>query len=147
LAFGAGIHIAHADDDRMRLVVEVETVADELFEIDFLRSFEAAAIAPVASAPIAFMTRTIGPGAFVTRATARTIPFPMTPSTFTISTTFPAASFAAVGAVPAFLWRAILWGAFLAFSARLCSDAATAMTEFGARFQARDWRSRRFGRL
>src|ERR1035437_4244966 len=50
LALGARIHIAHAAHDGMRLIVQVQAVADELFQLDFRRAFGTAAIE---SAPLA----------------------------------------------------------------------------------------------
>src|ERR1035438_1870949 len=62
LALGAGIHVAHAADNGVRLVVQVEAVADQLFEFDFGRSLHAIAVeaAPVSAiAAGAFATGTI----------------------------------------------------------------------------------------
>ena len=48
LALGAGIHVAHAADDAVRLVVEIQAVGDQLLELDLGRTFEAVAIAAAA---------------------------------------------------------------------------------------------------
>src|SRR5215469_10971914 len=45
LALGARIHVAHSAHDAVRLVVEVEGIGDELFEVDFRRAFESSALA------------------------------------------------------------------------------------------------------
>src|SRR5208283_546345 len=51
LSLGAGIHIAHAADHRVRLVVEIKTVLDEFFQVDFGRALGASAVeaAPVST--------------------------------------------------------------------------------------------------
>src|SRR6202043_2439474 len=55
LALGAGIHVAHAADDAVRLIVQIEAVGHELLELDFGRTFRAAAVAAVeaVAAPVA----------------------------------------------------------------------------------------------
>src|SRR5215469_16947453 len=50
LALGARIHVAHAADDGVRLVVQVEAVADELVELDFRRAFRTPAVEAAAFA-------------------------------------------------------------------------------------------------
>src|SRR5437867_757676 len=45
LAFGARVHVAHAADHAVRLVVEIEAVGDELLQLDLRRALEAGAIA------------------------------------------------------------------------------------------------------
>src|SRR5579883_2236964 len=50
LALGAGIHVAHAAHDRVRLIIQVEAVADELFELDFGRTFGTSAVEAARSA-------------------------------------------------------------------------------------------------
>ena len=74
LAARAGIHIAHAADDDVRLVVQVQAVADELFEFDLGRSVEAALAAAV-SATIA-----TGP-AFATTTITAAVATTITPGT------------------------------------------------------------------
>src|ERR1035437_5935044 len=60
LALGARIHVAHAAHDGMRLVVQVQAVADELFQLDLRRAFGTATIksSSVAAGPIAAGTIT-----------------------------------------------------------------------------------------
>jgi len=43
LALGAGIHVAHAGYDGVRLIVEIEAVGDQFFELDLGGHFEGAA--------------------------------------------------------------------------------------------------------
>ena len=49
LAARAGIHVAHAADDAVRLVIQVQAVGDELVEIDFERTFRTATTAIIAT--------------------------------------------------------------------------------------------------
>src|ERR1035437_339755 len=96
LALGARIHVAHAAHDGMRLVVQVQAVADELFQLDLRRAFGTATIksSSVAAGPIAAGTitartvaaRTIAAGTI----TARTGPVggPLRAATFPRRTVF-----------------------------------------------------------
>src|SRR5262249_57573935 len=52
LALRAAIHIAHAADDGVCLIIEIETIADEFLELDFGRAFESA-VAAISAAAIA----------------------------------------------------------------------------------------------
>src|SRR5258708_30791343 len=40
LALGAGIHIAHARHHRVRMIVQIQAVADQLFDIDLRWTFK-----------------------------------------------------------------------------------------------------------
>jgi len=53
LALGSAIHIAHADDHSVRLVIQVQAVGHELLELDFGEPIERA---PASAAGTAFMT-------------------------------------------------------------------------------------------
>jgi hypothetical protein len=85
LALGPAIHVPHARDHGMGLIVQVKTVGDELFELDVGRAFEGTASAGTAStfttvavtagtiAAIAIMRRPVATGpvsslSFATRA-------------------------------------------------------------------------------
>src|SRR5579864_9382274 len=61
LALGGGVHIAHAADDAVRLIVQIEAVADQLLQIDLGRTFETGA------AIVATVTTAVIPAAFPTR--------------------------------------------------------------------------------
>ena len=90
LALGSGIHVAHAADDAVRLVVQIQTVGDQLLEIDFGRTIGTAAVrgraaitAPVAAAsppprspprPAASAV-SLAPGRPFAAAAASSIPF------------------------------------------------------------------------
>src|ERR1700733_3647709 len=67
LALGAGIHVAHAADYAVRLIVEVQRIGDQFLDIDFRRAFETA---PVATA--APVVTPLAPATFA--ATRRTTP-------------------------------------------------------------------------
>src|ERR1035437_1353440 len=69
LALGARIHIAHAAHDGMRLVVQVQAVADELLQLDFRRAFGTAAIESAAVTTAAISTA-IAARTFTTGAVA-----------------------------------------------------------------------------
>src|SRR6516162_1549312 len=56
LALGAAIHIAHAADDGVCLIIEIETIADEFLELDFGWAFESALAAIAAAAITAIAT-------------------------------------------------------------------------------------------
>ncbi len=45
LALGAGVHVAHAADDAVRLVIQIEAVRHEFFQLDFGRSLGTSAVA------------------------------------------------------------------------------------------------------
>jgi hypothetical protein len=51
-ASGAGIHIADADYDGVRLVIQIQAVVDQLFEIDILREIEASTAGARASVTV-----------------------------------------------------------------------------------------------
>src|ERR1035437_8113974 len=75
LALGARIHVAHAAHDGMRLVVQVQAVADELFQLDLRRAFGTATIksSSVAAGPApagAIPAGPISPGAVAARTIA-----------------------------------------------------------------------------
>src|SRR6185369_11176938 len=53
LALGAAVHIPHAAHDGVRLVVQVQAVADEFFQLDFGWTFGAAAIESTTLAAVA----------------------------------------------------------------------------------------------
>jgi hypothetical protein len=55
LALGAGIHIAHAADNAVGLVVQVQAIGDQFFQLDFGEGIEArtVAIAATAGTPVA----------------------------------------------------------------------------------------------
>jgi hypothetical protein len=71
LALGSGVHIAHAHDDDVGLVVEIEAVRDQLFELDIDGAVEGASAATCeigAAAFAAFSTTAwaVGAGATIT---------------------------------------------------------------------------------
>src|SRR5689334_24370071 len=89
LALGAAVHIAHAADDGVRLVIEIEAVADELFQLDFGRAFEAAVAAGAAATITAISTVTaISAGAIAARAAISTGAAPAAGSAATAATAF-----------------------------------------------------------
>src|ERR1019366_278773 len=59
LALGARIHVAHAAHDGMRLVVQVQAVADQLLQLDFRRAFGTAAIESAALTAISAISTAI----------------------------------------------------------------------------------------
>ena len=63
LAARAGIQIAHAAHHHVRLVIQIQAVADQLFEIDLRRAFHApvAAGPPIATSVAAAVARTAAP--------------------------------------------------------------------------------------
>jgi hypothetical protein len=71
LAFGAGIHVAHAADYSVRLIVEVERIGDKLLEVDLGWAFGTSTVAAIAAAVVATIpasattaaTRTVATGA------------------------------------------------------------------------------------
>src|SRR5512141_2368657 len=81
LALGARIHVAHAGDDGVGLVVEIQAVGDQFFQLDLRRHLKRPAAAGTVAAPvtasIAAWTVTVGPiawrpvGAFTTSALRR----------------------------------------------------------------------------
>src|SRR5262249_20935988 len=76
LALGAAVHVAHAADDCVRLVVQLKPVADQLFELDLGRTFEApvAAITTIAAASVAAVSAiAAGPVAARSAVSTRTI--------------------------------------------------------------------------
>jgi hypothetical protein len=52
LALGAAIHIAHASHDGVRVVIQVQTVGDQLVDVDFRRRFERTPATGTASAVV-----------------------------------------------------------------------------------------------
>src|SRR5262249_51651037 len=83
LALGTAVHIAHASHHRVRLIVEIQAVRDELFQFDIGRAFE--------------RTSPARPRTFATEATAVVAP-PLPPRTAPAS---PAAPPGAPSAPPA----------------------------------------------
>src|SRR6202167_1784771 len=82
LALGAGVHIAHAADDAVCLVVQIKTVRHEFFQLDLRRSLRASTVAvavvpPVVPASAAIrsapaFTRTARPATALTRSAGGT---------------------------------------------------------------------------
>jgi hypothetical protein len=70
LAFGSRVHIAHAADHAVRLIVEIQRIGDQFLDVDLRRTFEAPAIPPT---PIVTSVVTALPAATFT-ATVRTAP-------------------------------------------------------------------------
>src|SRR5579871_1482361 len=70
LALGAAIHVPHARDDGVGLVVEIQTIGNELVELDVGRAFERTPSAGTA----AFAAVAITAGAVATIAIVRTVP-------------------------------------------------------------------------
>ena len=52
LALGPGVHVAHAADYAVGLIVQVERIGDQFFDIDLRRSFKAATVATAVAASI-----------------------------------------------------------------------------------------------
>jgi hypothetical protein len=69
LALCAGVHVTHAGNDRVRLIVEIKTVADQFFEIDFSRTFETAVARSTITAAIGAIVTKTAALAFTTSAT------------------------------------------------------------------------------
>src|SRR3984957_21264605 len=90
LAFGAGVHVAHAADHTVRLIVEIQRIGYQFFDVDFRRPFEAAT---TATTPVVTAIASLAPSAFAAAIWAA-------PS-FTISlpSTFPALSLPTAGKV------------------------------------------------
>jgi hypothetical protein len=60
LTLGAGVHVAHPADDGVRLVIQVETVTDQFFELDLGRPFRAEAVT-ITATPVAPVSGPAGP--------------------------------------------------------------------------------------
>jgi hypothetical protein len=74
LALGARIHIAHAADYAVRLIVEIQRIGDQFFDIDFRRAFETATVATATPVVTSLASATFA-------ATLRTTPaFPISRS-------------------------------------------------------------------
>src|SRR5690349_12014822 len=94
LASGAGIHVAHAADYGVGLVVQVQRIRDQLFDIDISEAFETAAVARTSAAAtiVPTGTSTFAPSAL---RTATTLPAALTfAATMTFTPAVPALSFA-----------------------------------------------------
>jgi hypothetical protein len=85
LALSAGVHIAHAADHAVRLIVEIQRIGDQFFDIDFRRPFEAAPIAttPVVSSIAALTTAALA--STLRSSTWRTIALRSTAALATLS--------------------------------------------------------------
>src|SRR5262249_62157171 len=79
LALRAAIHIAHAADDGVCLIIEIETIADEFLELDFGRAFESAVAAISAAAITAIATRPPGSPISTRAIASRTAAAPTAP--------------------------------------------------------------------
>src|SRR5271166_1883030 len=85
LALGAGVHVAHAADYAVRLIVEIKRVGDEFFEIDLGRPIgTAVAVASSVTTTVtpAFSTWSAVVGAAIARATASAFTRRTLPSAF-----------------------------------------------------------------
>jgi hypothetical protein len=107
LALGAAIHIPHANDHGMRLIVEVQAVGDQLLQFDIGRE---AIKGPATAAGTAFMT------SFMTGST-------FTAAGSTIRTPLAARTSTRTAAIPATL----AWGTRRTIATRLARFAAVAM--------------------
>ncbi len=112
LAAGTGIHVAHAADDDVGLVIEIEAVADELFKFDLGRTVEAAFATPITTTlptPITTgtITTTVAPGTAITAGASATI------STGTVTTRTATAWTISTGPTAAFAGRTIFAGCLL----------------------------------
>src|SRR5580704_15060301 len=53
LALGTGIHVAHAADHAVRLIIQVQRIGDQLLDIDLGRALEPAPVTTAVATPIA----------------------------------------------------------------------------------------------